>query len=116
MRSGSLALSTSKSAVLYKFLPAPPSRDLEPLVFMTFPSFAWQAGLKVSRIVPNSFAGTANSIASSILKYDGAGDPPWEATRVRCPGWRRSLHIVRPDTVIAWHRCRAFAWYWTRES
>src|SRR5580700_9901601 len=24
------------------------------------------------------------------------------------PGWRRSLHIVRPDTVIAWHR-RAFA-------
>src|SRR5450755_864304 len=25
-------------------------------------------------------------------------------------GWRRSLHIVRPDTVIAWHR-RAFAWY-----
>ena len=31
------------------------------------------------------------------------------------PGWRRSLHIVRPDTVIAWHG-RAFAWYWTRKS
>jgi putative transposase len=31
------------------------------------------------------------------------------------PGWRRSLHIVRPDTVIAWHRS-AFAWYWTRKS
>ena len=31
------------------------------------------------------------------------------------PGWRHSLHIVRPDTVIAWHR-RAFAWYWTRKS
>ena len=29
--------------------------------------------------------------------------------------WRRSLYIVRPDTVIAWHR-RAFAWYWTRKS
>jgi putative transposase len=26
------------------------------------------------------------------------------------PCGRRSLHIVRPDTVIAWHR-RAFAWY-----
>jgi putative transposase len=26
------------------------------------------------------------------------------------PGWRCSLHIVRPDTVIAWHR-RAFGWY-----
>src|ERR1700721_4794369 len=31
------------------------------------------------------------------------------------PAWRSSLHIVRPDTVIAWHR-RAFAWYWTRKS
>src|SRR5580692_5884288 len=31
------------------------------------------------------------------------------------PGCRHSLHIVRPDTVIAWHR-RAFAWYWTRKS
>src|ERR1700735_4031056 len=31
------------------------------------------------------------------------------------PGWRHSLHIVRPDTVIAWHR-RAFAWFWTRKS
>src|ERR1700674_5386548 len=31
------------------------------------------------------------------------------------PGWRCSLHIVRPATGIAWHR-RAFAWYWTRRS
>jgi putative transposase len=31
------------------------------------------------------------------------------------PGGRRSLHVVRPDTVLAWHR-RAFAWYWTRKS
>src|ERR1700723_2408888 len=31
------------------------------------------------------------------------------------PGWRRSLHFVRPETGIAWHR-RAFAWYWTRKS
>ena len=31
------------------------------------------------------------------------------------PSWRRSLNIVRPDTVIVWHR-RAFAWYWTRKS
>src|ERR1700681_3928489 len=31
------------------------------------------------------------------------------------PSSRRSLHIVRPATVIAWHR-RAFAWYWTRKS
>jgi putative transposase len=30
-------------------------------------------------------------------------------------GWRPSLQIVQPATVIAWHR-RAFAWYWTRKS
>ena len=30
-------------------------------------------------------------------------------------GWRRSLQMVRPDTVLRWHR-RAFAWHWTRES
>ena len=34
----------------------------------------------------------------------------------RCwSGWRRCLEIVRPDTVLRWHR-RAFAWHWTRKS
>ena len=34
----------------------------------------------------------------------------------RCwSGWRPCLQIVRPDTVVRWHR-RAFAWYWTRKS
>ena len=30
-------------------------------------------------------------------------------------GWRRCFEIVRPDTVLRWHR-RAFALRWTRES
>ena len=30
-------------------------------------------------------------------------------------GWRRSLQMVQPDTVLRWHR-RAFAWHWTRKS
>src|ERR1700721_1014902 len=30
-------------------------------------------------------------------------------------GWRHSLQIVQPPTVIRWHR-RAFAWYLTRKS
>ena len=30
-------------------------------------------------------------------------------------GWRRCLEMVRPDTVLRWHR-RAFAWHWTRKS
>jgi putative transposase len=34
----------------------------------------------------------------------------------RCwSGWRQCLEIVRPDTVLRWHR-RAFAWHWTRKS
>src|SRR5437879_3315311 len=31
------------------------------------------------------------------------------------PGWRRCVYIVKPDTVIRWHR-RAFARYWTWKS
>src|SRR5260370_34279187 len=31
------------------------------------------------------------------------------------PGWRRCVYIVKPDTVIRWHR-RAFAHYWTWKS
>ena len=29
-------------------------------------------------------------------------------------GWRSALLIVKPDTVIAWHR-QGFRWYWTRK-
>ena len=31
------------------------------------------------------------------------------------PDWRRWLRILKPDTVIRWHR-NAFARYWTRKS
>src|SRR5580700_525714 len=30
-------------------------------------------------------------------------------------GWRRCLQMVKPDTVLRWHR-RAFAWHWTSKS
>ena len=29
------------------------------------------------------------------------------------PGWATALVVLRPATVIGWHR-RGFAWYWTR--
>ena len=29
--------------------------------------------------------------------------------------WRSALLIVKPETVIAWHR-RGFRWYWRRKS
>jgi putative transposase len=49
------------------------------------------------------------------LRLQGSDRFLWVLLSRWWPGWRRSLHIVRPDTVIAWHR-RAFAWYWTRKS
>jgi len=35
----------------------------------------------------------------------------WIALRRFWPGWKRVLVIVKPDTVVAWHRS-AFCWYW----
>src|SRR4051812_1122201 len=36
----------------------------------------------------------------------------WVGLRLAWPDWKSALVIVRPATVIAWHR-RGFAWYWT---
>jgi putative transposase len=39
----------------------------------------------------------------------------WTGLRWAWPAWKSALVIVRPSTVVAWHR-RGFAWYWTRRS
>ncbi|HWW86853.1 MAG TPA: hypothetical protein VNZ26_24830 [Vicinamibacterales bacterium] len=39
----------------------------------------------------------------------------WVGLRLAWPDRKSALVIVRPATVIAWHR-RRFAWYWTRRS
>ena len=39
----------------------------------------------------------------------------WVGLRLAWPDWKSALEIVRPTTVIGWHR-RGFAWYWTRRS
>ena len=39
----------------------------------------------------------------------------WLGLRRAWPDWKSALVVVRPATVIAWHR-RGFAWYWTRRS
>jgi putative transposase len=38
----------------------------------------------------------------------------WGFVLRRLPGWRQNLVIVRPDTVITWHR-RAFRLFWRRK-
>ena len=37
--------------------------------------------------------------------------PFWIALRRLWPGWKQVLVIVKPDTVVGWHRT-AFRWYW----
>ena len=39
----------------------------------------------------------------------------WVALRRAWMDWRSALVIVRPATVVAWHR-RGFVWYWTWRS
>jgi putative transposase len=39
----------------------------------------------------------------------------WVLLRNFWPNWRQSIHIVRPATVVRWHR-RAFACYWRWKS
>jgi putative transposase len=39
----------------------------------------------------------------------------WAFVIHRFPGWRQNLVIVRPETVIAWHR-QAFRLFWKRKS
>ena len=39
----------------------------------------------------------------------------WIGLRWAWPDWKSALVVVRPATVVAWHR-RGFAWYWTRRS
>jgi len=39
----------------------------------------------------------------------------WVGLRLAWPDWKSALVIVRPATVVAWHR-RGFEWYWTRRS
>lgn len=39
----------------------------------------------------------------------------WVGLRLAWPDWKSALVIVRPATVITWHR-RGCVWYWTRRS
>ena len=39
----------------------------------------------------------------------------WIGLRAAWRDWKSALVVVRPATVVAWHR-RGFAWYWTRRS
>ena len=39
----------------------------------------------------------------------------WAWLSCSWPGWRSVIHIVKPETVLAWHR-RGFRLFWTWKS
>jgi hypothetical protein len=39
----------------------------------------------------------------------------WASLSRSWHGWRSAIHVVKPDTVIAWHR-RGFRLFWTWKS
>lgn len=64
------------------------------------------------------------ALRQQLAVYRRAGPRPivrwsdrlfWIGLRRAWPDWKSALVIVRPATVIAWHR-RGFAWYWTQRS
>ena len=50
------------------------------------------------------------SLPVGLLIFNGSAQPP--TIELHGSGWRGYLMIVKPDTVIGWHRQR-FRWYWT---
>ena len=55
----------------------------------------------------------------TVLTRPGRKRPPlrvpdkllWIVARGPCPGWRRHLVLVRPETVVRWHR-QAWRLFW----
>jgi putative transposase len=78
-------------------------------------SFRTRAALQAEILALRHQLAVFQKNASPRLRLQRSDRLLWVLLSRWWPGWRCSLHIVRPDTVIAWHR-RAFAWYWTRKS
>ena len=78
-------------------------------------SFRTRAALQAEILALGHQLAVFQKNAPPRLRFQRSDRPLWVLLSRWWPGWRRSLHIVRPETVIAWHR-RAFAWYWTRKS
>ncbi len=78
-------------------------------------SFRTRAALQAEILALRHQLAVFQKNAPPRLRFQRSDRLLWVLLSRWWPGWRHSLHIVRPDTVIAWHR-RAFAWYWTRKS
>jgi putative transposase len=48
----------------------------------------------------------------SRLRFTSANRILWAWLSHTWPGWHSAVHVIKPETVIAWHR-RGFRWFWT---
>src|ERR1700687_5461599 len=85
------------------------------LLALVASSFRTRAALQAEIIAPRHQLPVFQKTAPPRLRLQRSDRLLWVLLSQWWPGCRRSCHIVRPDTVLAWHR-RAFAWYWTRKS
>src|ERR1700722_20276390 len=74
-------------------------------------SFRTRAALQAEILALRHQLAVFQKNASPRLRLQPSDRLLWILLSRWWPGWRHSLHIVRTDTVIAWHR-RAFAWSW----
>ena len=49
------------------------------------------------------------------LRFTSADRILWAWLSHTWPGWHSAVHVIKPETVIAWHR-RGFRWFWTWKS
>jgi putative transposase len=85
------------------------------LLALVASSFRTRAALQVEILALRHQLAVFQKNAPPRLRFQRSDRLLWVLLSRWWSDWRHSLHIVRPDTVIAWHP-RAFAWYWTRKS
>jgi putative transposase len=56
-----------------------------------------------------------NRLLRPRLRFTSADRILWACLAHTWPGWRSAVHVIKPETVIAWHR-RGFRWFWTWKS
>jgi putative transposase len=78
-------------------------------------SFRTRGALQVEILALRHQLAVLQNNAPRHLRFNRTDRLLWVVLSRFWSGWRHSLQIVQPDTVIRWHR-RAFAWYWTRKS
>src|SRR5580693_6933705 len=78
-------------------------------------TFRTRAGLQAEILALRHQLAVFQKNAPRRLRLDRCDRLLWVVLYRFWSGWRRCLQMVKPDTVLRWHR-RAFAWHWTRKS